>query len=898
MCQNAVLGGIGATGLPAASVAFNAMTEHSSSGTTAGPSTKRFKLQVFGRCRLLDANGVEILGPGKLDLGLLAYLALSQRRQHDRTRLAALFWPGRTRALRSLSMSLNVLRNAFGEEGPSILIPKSDPLICNFDPLEVDAQTFAALIAQGTPPALEQAEKLYGGELLEGMKANSEELERRLAAERTRLQGLAVDCLSRLMRVRQEAGQSELALQTANRVLDIDAFREDAHRMVINIHLHSGRRSAALQHADHCESAFKGANVELERETLSLIQEARKPGGNTGESRATVQFKLAAILSADVVGYARHIQQDEVGTFSRLRAHRTELFEPVIAKHHGLIFKLTGDGLMVEFGSIVDAVVCAVLLQRGMVERNAGAPEHQRMVFRMGVNLGDVIVDGKDLQGDGVNIAARLQQISPPGGICVSRTVYNHVKQKLALAFDYLGEQNLKNIAEPVSVYSVRLDGMPAQQIARPQAPQVLPLPDKPSIAVLPFKSLGEEPQWARLADGITEDVTTSLSRSRGLFVIARNSTEVYRGKSVDVRDVGRDLGTKYVLDGSVQALRDRVRVTANLIDAATRIQVWSERYDKPLEDIFGVQDDVTAKIAARLLGNEGALNEAERENLRLRPPASLRAYDYYLLAMQAKHALTPGDLAEARHLFGKALELDAGLARAYVGLAWTYELELGLGCAASVAQARASKLANAQKAVALDPSDGEAHAALATCYADKGDFHLADKEFARAEMHAPNNADILLFHAAYLPQLGKPPLAAEKAALAVHLNPSFPPWYNRGLRAVYYFAGQFDEALAAAQGAEPSAANDFAWIAVTSAQLGRSAEAGEAAERVLALDPEWSAERRMSDYGKFAHETEPLLFAEGARKAGLPVYATAEQRLRWPDMTRLPGCEQEPAQT
>jgi Tfp pilus assembly protein PilF len=246
----------------------------------------------------------------------------------------------------------------------------------------------------------------------------------------------------------------------------------------------------------------------------------------------------------------------------------------------------------------------------------------------------------------------------------------------------------------------------------------------------------------------------------------------------------------------------------------------------------------------------------------------------------------------KARQLFGKALELDPGLARAYVGLAWICELEIGLGYTASVAQSRASKLAHAQKAVDLDSRDGEAHAALATYYADEGDFDRATDEFGRAEALAPNNADILLFHGSYLPQLGKPALAAEKVGLAVRLNPNYPPWYNRGLRSAYYFAGSFDRALAAARAAGLSAANDDAWLAVAAAQLGRTDEAQRAAGKVLALDPDWSAERRMSDFGKFARETEPLLFADGARKSGLPVFATAAQRLRWPEMTPLPDCE------
>ncbi len=366
-----------------------------------------------------------------------------------------------------------------------------------------------------------------------------------------------------------------------------------------------------------------------------------------------VERKLAAILAADVAGYSRLMSADEDGTLAQLKAHRRALIDPKIREHHGKIIKTTGDGMLVEFPSVVDAVRCAVEVQRGMGERNAGVPADKRIEFRVGINLGDILHDEKDIFGDGVNIAARLEGLAEPGGICVSRAVRDPVRERLGFMFEDMGEQALKNIASPIHAYRVRFAGAePGERGALrssrrntiaaaalgalvatcavaaiglfvwrnhvPPAPPVppaasaantaLPLPDKPSVAVLPFTNIGGDAKQERLADGITEDVITDLSRYRDLFVIARNSVFTYKGKALSVQQVGRELGVRYVLEGSIQTSGDRVRVTAQLIDAATNAHVWSERYDGALDDIFNVQNEVTQKIAAALAGASGAV--------------------------------------------------------------------------------------------------------------------------------------------------------------------------------------------------------------------------------------------------------------------------------------------------
>ena len=636
-----------------------------------------------------------------------------------------------------------------------------------------------------------------------------------------------------------------------------------------------------------------------------------------------MERKLAAILAADVVGYAALMERDEKGTHERLVAGRKELFEPEIARHHGRVFKLMGDGMLAEFGSVVDAVECAVSLQRGLAERNANVPEDRRVQVRIGINLGEVIVEGDDRYGEGVNIAARLEQLADAGGICVSDKVAREVEKKLAFGFEPMGAQQVKNIAEPVQAFRVKLDGMPVKRMApvvskralpwavgaatvaaiaiavvlwagyARQPPAALPLPDKPSIAVLPFNDLSSDPKWQRLADAVTEDVITNLSQSRDLFVIARNSTDVYKGKAVDVRDVGRDLGVKYVLEGSVDASGDKIHITAQLIEAASRNHVWSQRYDGAITDVAAMQDDVTRKIAGTITGYEGVVAEADRAVARRKPPANLQAYDYYLLGVESKHKETKEDNIKAQKLFHKALELDPGFARAYIGLAMTYNYEIMLSYTESFSRSMADQLAAGQKALALDPYDGEAHMIVAINYNISGDFERAHAEFERGLDLAPNDADLLLQCAWMFPSQGDPQRALMMAEEAIRLNPIYPAWYNRGLTEAYYYAGEFDKALAAARRVQnPQEWNDI-FLAAINGQLGRQADAAAAAATVRKLDPEFSAEAWVYDPAVFtARDTELKLILDGVRKAGLPVCATETYLQSHKDVKPLPDCE------
>jgi TolB-like protein/class 3 adenylate cyclase len=373
-------------------------------------------------------------------------------------------------------------------------------------------------------------------------------------------------------------------------------------------------------------------------------------------SERRVERRLAAILMADVAGYSRLVGEDEEGTLDRLRVLRRTVADPKIKEHRGRVVRTTGDGLLVEFVSVVDAVRCAVEVQREMALRNAEVPANQRIEFRIGINLGDIIKDGRDVYGDGVNVAARLEALSAPGGICVSRVVRDQVRDKLNFGFDDRGEQQVKNIARPVRVFDVNLAGETMALTLEPVARASPPLPDKPSIAVLPFENMSGDPEQEYFANGMVEEIITALSRIRWLFVIARNSSFTYKGKSIDVKQVGRQLGVRYVLEGSVRKGGTRVRITAQLIEAETGAHLWADRFDGSLEDVFDLQDKVAISVAGVI---EPALQAAEVHRSVARPTSDITAYDLYLRALATYYPITKERLADALDLLEQAIAID-----------------------------------------------------------------------------------------------------------------------------------------------------------------------------------------------------------------------------------------------
>jgi len=414
---------------------------------------------------------------------------------------------------------------------------------------------------------------------------------------------------------------------------------------------------------------------------------------------------------------------------------------------------------------------------------------------------------------------------------------------------------------------------------------------DKPSVAVLPFDNIGHDAKWERLADGLTEDIITDLAHSKDLIVIARNSTEVFKDKPVDIRAVGRDLNVKYVLEGSIQSVDERIRVSAQLIDATSGSHVWSERFDRPATDLFAVQNEVTGKIAATLIVAEGAVAEAERELLRRKPPANLTAFDTYLLAMEAKHKVTKESLEEAERLFNKAIELDPHLARAYYGLATVQMYLVDLGLTPVIDDALSKMMTAARKSVELDPDDGNSHLALGGAYGYAGKIAQATAELNKAESLSPSDADLLLVIAWSLCTFGETQRALTLADRALQLNPHYADWYNQGLAIVYFFGEQHDQAVKYGSLIREPMAPDYAYLAMANAYLGRTEDAKAATDNVIKLDPAWNAERYLGERGGYP-EKQAELFVEGARKAGLPACVAANVLQKMPDLVRVKSCD------
>jgi len=441
-----------------------------------------------------------------------------------------------------------------------------------------------------------------------------------------------------------------------------------------------------------------------------------------------MERRLAAILAADVVGYTRLMGEDEAGTLAALKAHREEFIGPKIADHNGRLVKLMGDGALVEFASVIDALACAAELQSGMAERNRQTTDGPRIVFRIGINLGDVIVEGDDLYGDGVNVASRLEGLAEPGGICISAKVYDEVKNKLALGYEDMGEQEVKNIAEPIHVYLIVPER--SAETLKAEAGEDLALPDKPSIAVLPFDNMSGDPEQEFLADGITEDLITALSRIRWFFVIARNSTYTYKGKAVEVTQVAKELGVRYVLEGSVRKAGNRVRITAQLIDATSGRHVWAERYDRQIEDIFDLQDEMSQTIVGAV---EPELSAAERDRALAKPPENLDAWESYQRGLWHMWLYERDGNSEAEILLKRAAELDPGFAPAYAYGSYVQYTRVIMGWSEDPAESLEAGMALAEKALALDDKDPMAYFAAGRIHMMRGrhDDSIASLETA-----------------------------------------------------------------------------------------------------------------------------------------------------------------------
>jgi TolB-like protein/class 3 adenylate cyclase/Tfp pilus assembly protein PilF len=580
-----------------------------------------------------------------------------------------------------------------------------------------------------------------------------------------------------------------------------------------------------------------------------------------------MERRLAAILAADVVGYSRLMEQDEAGTLAALKERRANILQPLVAEHRGRIIKVMGDGVLVEFASAVNAVACAIELQKKMAAANDGVADERRIVLRVGINVGDVVVEGGDLYGDGVNIAARLEALADPGRIVVSGTVFNHVRGRVKLGFDDLGERQLKNIAEPVRIYRLRPDGEAA--IARP----VLALPDKPSIAVLPFENMSGDPEQEYFADGMVEEIITALSRVRWLFVIARNSSFAYKGRSVDAKQVGRELGVRYLLEGSVRKAGNRVRITGQLIDAGTGAHLWAERFERGLEDIFDLQDQVTASVVGAIAPK---LEQAEIERARRKPTESLDAYDFFLRGTAAFHQWTRGANNEALTLFSKAVELDPNFAAAYAMAARCYAQRKLNGWVTDRAHEIAETARRGRRAAELGRDDAEAlcSAGIALAFV-VGDLEGGAAYIDRALVLNPNLAWAWLFSGLTKIWLGEPAAAIEDAARAMRLSPHDTQLFamQSVMAWAHFFLGQYAEATSSAEMVirqVPDHLPATSVAAAAAALAGNHAAARRAMARLRQIMPDLRISN-LEDVTQLRRPEDFARWAEGLRKAGLP---------------------------
>ncbi|TGP86377.1 adenylate/guanylate cyclase domain-containing protein [Mesorhizobium sp. M2D.F.Ca.ET.223.01.1.1] len=574
--------------------------------------------------------------------------------------------------------------------------------------------------------------------------------------------------------------------------------------------------------------------------------------------------KLAAILAADVVGYSRLASEDEDRTLARLRALRSDLIDPTISVHNGRVIKRTGDGALVEFRSVVDAVRCAIEVQNGMIERNAGVPQDRRIDFRIGVHLGDVVEESDgDLMGDGVNIASRLEGLAAPGSICLSEDAYRQVKARLDLSVTDLGNTPLKNIAEPMRVYSLQV-GTPERTSQLATSRRNGSTPPKLSIAVLPLVSMSDDAEQTFFTDGLTEDIITDLSNVPGFFVIARNSSFAYKGMSTDVRQIAHDLGVRYLLEGSARRSAERLRINVQLIDAAGGgNHIWAERFDRDLADIFAVQDEVTRRVVEAISGKL-----SEKYIVSHSRPSNLEAYDLCVRS-RGKWNISRSDSSEACADLERAIQIDPNYCEAHSNLAMSLLFGWIIWGVPQI-PGRAKALMHAQRAVEIDPGDSHARRILGCVQLYERNWDEAKLQFDAAVRQNPNNADAVAWMSELQVYLGKPQAALITCAEALRLNPHPPGWYFWTMGLAQISSGYYEEAVASLSREETYGTGSKEHLIAALALAGRVSEAQEEARLFLAANPDWKIADFMTNF-PFKSMTDAEPFIEGWRRAGMP---------------------------
>jgi adenylate cyclase len=579
-----------------------------------------------------------------------------------------------------------------------------------------------------------------------------------------------------------------------------------------------------------------------------------------------MEHKLAAVLAADMVGYSRLMESDEQGTLARLRTHRIELIDPLIAKNHGHIIKTTGDGMLVEFQSVADAVKCAIEVQQRMRRRNSDVPEESRIQFRVGINLGDIIFDEGDIYGDGVNIAARIEQLAEVGGVCVTAAVRDQVDGRLEVDFVDLGEKSLKNISRPVRVYQTVIESNEpgGADGSRSKSGSLV----KPTVAVLPFANMSGDTEQEFFVDGLTEDILTELSRRRELFVISRNSTFTYKGKAVNIREVAKTLGAQYLVEGSVRKSGDRLRVTVQLIDTESDTHIWAERYDRKLDDIFALQDEVTSSIVATL---PGRVEAAQHDLLARKKPSNMAAYECALTAKVLHHRSTREDNVEAMKLIERAIELDPDYAHAHawrgciLGQAWGY------GWVENSEEIFHEVQAELKKALALDDNDADVHRILAAVHIANNDLNGARYHQERALSLNPNYDLVVVQMGELLTWAGRPEEGIEWIQKAMRLNPHHPARFWSHLGRAYFTAKRHSEAIEAFMHLSSLDTLQHAFVAACYGWLGDQTAAGAHVARIREMEQEFDSEAFFATM-HYAEDADLQHLRDGLAKAGIDI--------------------------
>lgn len=581
-----------------------------------------------------------------------------------------------------------------------------------------------------------------------------------------------------------------------------------------------------------------------------------------------MERRLAAILAADVVGFSRMMGADESGTLERLKALRRELVEPCIKARSGRIVKLMGDGLLAEFRSVVEAVQCAANIQEGMAGRELDLPETERISLRIGVNLGDILVEGTDIYGDGVNVASRLEALAAPGGICLSGAAFDAVEGKLDLPFEAIGSQKLKNIDKPVRVYRIDLPTSRAESVADlSESPQ---LPSKPSIAVLPFTNMSNDKTQEHLADGIAEDIITALSKVSNIFVVARNSTFTYKGQAIDIKQVGREQGVRYVLEGSVQRSGQRLRTTAQLIDATSGHHIWAQRYDRVIDDVFDVQDEITREVTSAL---QVHLTEGEQARLWASGTKNLEAWEAAIQCPALLHSHRRIDVLPARRLAERALQLDKNYASAWALLGWAHWTEAFNGWTDNPAAKLDLALDALNRAWAIDDSNPDTLALLAFLHLSLKKYGEARQFIEKAMTLGPNNSFAFAVAANVELYCNRPEVMVPLLKRAIRLSPIYPAWYLGDLSYAYVLMGRLEEAIATAKESikiDPDYIYNYHTLAIAHIELGQIEAAHADIENILRIEPKMSI-RTYRDSQPYEDEALRNRIITAFREAGLP---------------------------